>query len=98
MCIGLGAGIADIVPMIAQKLPAHSTVSVFLHYFFVSIVIVNMDLPHIPWWIEGGVVGLALTIPMPIQVGHADLKPLPVIEANAVVLGTLVGIAGHLLR
>ena len=51
MCIGLGAGIADIVPMIAQKLPAHSTVSVFLHYFFVSIVIVNMDLPHIPWWI-----------------------------------------------
>ena len=64
MCIGLGAGIADIVPMIAQKLPAHSTVSVFLHYFFVSIVIVNMDLPHIPWWIEGGVVGLALTIPM----------------------------------
>jgi len=71
MCIGLGAGIADIVPMIAQKLPAHSTVSVFLHYFFVSIVIVNMDLPHIPWWIEGGVVGLALTIPMPIQVGHA---------------------------
>ena len=50
MCIGLGAGIADIVPMIAQKLPAHSTVSVFLHYFFVSIVIVNMDLPHIPWW------------------------------------------------
>ena len=91
MCIGLGAGIADIVPMIAQKLPAHSTVSVFLHYFFVSIVIVNMDLPHIPWWIEGGVVGLALTIPMPIQVGH-------VIAANAVVLGTLVGIAGHLLR
>ena len=88
MCIGLGAGIADIVPMIAQKLPARSTVSVFLHYFFVSIVIVNMDLPHIPWWIEGGVVGLALTIPM----------PLPVIAANAVVLGTLVGIAGHLLR
>ena len=70
----------------------------FLHYFFVSIVIVNMDLPHIPWWIEGGVVGLALTIPMPIQVGHADRKPLPVIAANAVVLGTLVGIAGHLLR
>ena len=62
MCIGLGAGIADIVPMIAQKLPAHSTVSVFLHYFFVSIVIVNMDLPHIPWWIEGGVVGLAVEV------------------------------------
>lgn len=98
MCIGLVAGVTDIVPMIAQKLPAHSTVSAFLHYFFVSIVIVNMDLPYIPWCIEGGVVGLALTIPMLIQVGHADRKPLPVIAANAVVLGTLVGIAGHLLR
>ena len=98
MCIGLVAGVADIVPMIAQKLPAHSTVSAFLHYFFVSIVIVNMDLPYIPWWIEGGVVGLALTIPMQIQVGHADRKPMPVIEANSVEQGTLVGIAGHLLR
>lgn len=83
--------------MIAQKLPAHSTVSAFLHYFFVSIVIVNMDLPYIPVD-RGSVVGLALTIPMLIQVGHADRKPLPVIAANAVVLGTLVGIAGHLLR
>ena len=98
MCIGLVAGVAGFGPLLALHLAAHSTVSAFLHYFFVSIVIVNMDLPYIPWWIEGGVVGLALTIPMLIQVGHADRKPLPVIAANAVVLGTLVGIAGHLLR
>ena len=98
MCIGPVSGVADIVPMIVQKLPAHSTVSAFLHCFFVSIVIVNMDLPYVPWWIGEGVTGLALTIPMLIQAEHADRQPLSVIAANAVVQGTPVGIAGHPLR
>lgn len=74
--IGLIAGVIDIIPMIMQKLPRYSTVSAFFHYFFVSIIILNVDIPHIPWWLEGGVVGLALTIPMLIQVGHSDKKSL----------------------
>ena len=95
--IGLVAGVIDIIPMIMQKLPLphYSTVSAFFHYFFVSIIILNVDIPHIPWWLEGGVVGLALTIPMLIQVGHSDKKSLPIIAFNAVILGTLVGLAGH---
>lgn len=74
--IGLVAGVIDIIPMIMQKLPRYSTVSAFFHYFFVSIIILNVDIPHISWWLEGGVVGLALTIPMLIQVGHSDKKSL----------------------
>ena len=70
--IGLVAGVIDIIPMVMQKLPRYSTVSAFFHYFFVSIIILNVDIPHISWWLEGGVVGLALTIPMLIQVGHSD--------------------------
>ena len=62
--IGLVAGVIDIIPMVMQKLPRYSIVSAFFHYFFVSIIILNVDIPHIPWWLEGGVVGLALTIPM----------------------------------
>ena len=46
--IGLVAGVIDIIPMIMQKLPRYSTVSSFLHYFFVSIIILNVDIPHIP--------------------------------------------------
>lgn len=90
--IGLIAGVIDIIPMIMQKLPRYSTVSAFFHYFFVFL---NVDIPHIPWWLEGGVVGLALTIPMLIQVGHSDKKSLPIIAFNAILLGTLVGLAGH---
>lgn len=96
--VGLAAGIVDIIPMIIQKLPRYSTVSAFFHYFFVSIVILNMDIPHIPWWMEGGLAGLMLTIPMLIQVGQSDKKPLPVITFNALFLGTLVGISGHYLQ
>ena len=59
------------------------------------IDIIPMIMQKLPWWLEGGVVGLALTIPMLIQVGHSDKKSLPIIAFNAVILGTLVGLAGH---
>lgn len=93
--IGLIIAIIDIIPMIIQKLPVYTTVAAFIHYFFVSVVIVNIDLPCIPWWLEGGIIGLALMIPTLIQVGQTDKKPLLVITVNAVVLGTLTGIVGH---
>lgn len=93
--VGAVAGIVDIIPMIILKLPRYTTAAAFFHYFFVSIIIINCNIPHIPWWLEGGVIGLALMIPMLIHQGHEDKKPLPVITLNAIVLGTLVGIAGH---
>lgn len=95
--VGLIAGIIDITPMIIHKLPRHSTVSAFFHFFFVSIVILNIDMPYLPWWLKGGVVGLALTIPMLIQIGHSEKKSVPIITFNAILLGTLVGVAGHYL-
>ncbi|MDR2906518.1 MAG: hypothetical protein LBU91_00815 [Bacteroidales bacterium] len=95
--IGLVAGIIDIIPMIVQKLPKYSTAAAFFYYFFISIVIVNIDLPHIAWWLEGGLISFALIIPMLIHVGHTDKKPLPIITANSIIIGTLVGIAGHFL-
>jgi hypothetical protein len=96
--IGIAAGIIDITPMIIQKLPKHSTVASFVYFFFISIVIVNIDLPHIPWWLEGGLISFALMIPVLIHVGHTDKKPLPIIAANTIIIGTLIGIAGHFLK
>lgn len=93
--IGLGIAIIDIIPMIIKKLPRYTTLSAFFHYFFVSIVILNLDIPYIAWWLEGGLVGLALMVPMLIHVGHTDKKALPIIATNAVVLGTVVGMIGH---
>jgi hypothetical protein len=96
--IGVLAGIIDIIPMIIQKLPRYSTVAAFVYFFFISVVIVNIDLPHIPWWLEGGLISFALMIPILIHVGHTDKKPLPIIAANTIVIGTLVGVVGHFLK
>jgi hypothetical protein len=96
--IGIVAGIIDIIPMIIQKLPKYSTVAAFVYFFFISIVIVNIDLPHIPWWLEGGLISFVLMIPILIHVGHTDKKPLLIIAANTIVIGTLIGVAGHFLK
>ena len=96
--IGIAAGIIDIAPMIIQKLPKYSTVAAFIYFFFISIIIVNIDLPHIPWWLEGGLISFALMIPVLIHFGHTDKKPLPIIAANTIIIGTLIGIAGHYLK
>lgn len=97
LLLGLAIGLIDVIPMILQKLPRHTNVAAFIHYFVATVVIVNIDLPGLPWWIEGGVLGLALMIPTLIHVGHEDRKPLPVITANAVILGEIAAVAAHYL-
>ncbi|GAB1483357.1 hypothetical protein MASR2M78_21730 [Treponema sp.] len=95
MVIGIVAGVIDIIPMILQKLEKRATISAFLQYFFVSIVIVNIDLPGIVWWAQGGLISLALAIPVIIIVSGNDRKAIPIIASMAIILGTLIGIAGH---
>ncbi|MCC8061820.1 MAG: hypothetical protein LIO68_01065 [Rikenellaceae bacterium] len=96
--LGLAIGLIDVIPMIIQKLPRHTNVAAFIHYFVATVVIVNIDLPGLPWWIEGAAVGLALMIPTLIHVAHEDRKPLPVITANAIILGEAAAVAAHFLK
>ena len=95
--IGIVAGVIDIIPMIIQKLDKRGTISAFLQYFFVSIVIVNIDLPHIVWWLEGGLISVALALPIVVLVSIQDKKAVPIILIMAAILGTLIGIAGNYL-
>jgi len=96
--IGIVAGTIDIIPMIVQKLDKRSTISAFLQYFFVSIVIVNIDLPHIAWWLQGGLISVALALPVVVIVLAQDKKAVPIILTTAAILGTLIGVAGHYLK
>jgi hypothetical protein len=95
--IGLGAGIIDIIPMVIKKLNKRATISAFLQYLFLGIIIVNIDLPHIIWWLEGALISLAFTLPIVFIVSINDKKSVPIIIANSIILGTLIGIAGHFL-
>jgi hypothetical protein len=96
--IGLVAGTIDIVPMVIQKLDKRATISAFLQYFFVSIIIVNINLPHIVWWLQGGLISVAFALPVVVLVSSQDKKAVPIILTMAAILGTLIGIAGHFLK
>ena len=95
--MGLVIGIIDIIPMIIKRLPKYSTVAAFIHFFIATIVIVNIDIQLLPWWLEGGILGFALMLPMLIHVGHEDKKPLPIIAVNAIVLGSVAEIVSYFL-
>lgn len=95
--LGLAIGIIDIIPMIIKRIPTYSTVSAFIHYFVATIVIINIDIPQLPWWLKGGVLGFALMLPMLIHVGHTDKKPLPIITINAIILGSVAEIVSHFI-
>jgi len=96
--IGIGAGMIDIISMLIQKLDKRATISAFLQYFFVSIIIVNIDLPHVVWWLQGGLISVAFALPVVVLVSAQDKKAVPIILTMAAVLGTLIGIAGHYLK
>ena len=96
--IGIVAGITDVIPMIIQKLDRRATISAFLQYFFVSIIIVNIDLPHVAWWLQGGLISVSLALPVVFIVSTQDKKAVPIIITMAAILGTLIGIAGNFLK
>ena len=96
--IGIVAGTIDVIPMIIQKLDKKANISAFLQYFFVSIIIVNIDLPHVVWWLQGGLISVALSLPVVVLVASEDRKAVPIILTMAAILGTLIGVAGHFLK
>jgi hypothetical protein len=107
--IGIAAGIIDIIPMIVQKLDKKAIISAFLQYFFMAIIIVNIDLPHIVWWLEGGTIALMMAVPIVLIISATNKESAPnfltmsvfrtifIILGMSVILGTLIGIAGHYL-
>ena len=90
-------GAIDILPMIKMKLDRHSIASAFIFYFILPFVILDIDLCGLVWWLKGGVTGLAMALPIIIMVAEEDKKSAPPMLIMSAVLGTLIGIAGHLL-
>lgn len=95
--IGALAGIVDILPMIKMKLDKYSIASAFVFYFILPFVILNIDLFGMAWWSKGGVTAFALAMPMIILVAKEDRKSIPPMVVMSLVLGTLIGAAGHFI-
>jgi len=97
LLIGIVAGLIDITPMLLQKLDKRALFSAFSQYLFAGIIIVHCDIPGIVWWLEGGLIALAMAIPVIIIISAHDRKLIGIVGGTALVLGTLIGIAGHYL-
>ena len=95
--IGCIAGIIDILPMIKMKLDMYAISSAFIFYFIMPFIIFNSELFGIAWWLKGGIITLALSVPTIIIISKADKKSILPISIMAVVLGTVIGISGYCL-
>ena len=95
--IGSIAGVIDILPMLKMKLDRYALSSAFTFYFVMPFIIFNLGLLGNLWWLKGGLITLVLSIPTTILASKADKKAILPISIMAVVLGTLIGFAGHYL-
>ncbi len=95
--VGIIAGVFDILPMIKMKLDKYAIFSAFIFYFIMPFIIFNTELFGMVWWLKGGVITLALALPVIIIVSREDKKSIPPMVVMSIVLGTLLGIAGHLI-
>lgn len=97
LLVGLIVGIIDIAPMIKMKLDKYALSSAFSFYFVMPFIIYNLDILNNLWWLKGGLITLVLSIPTTILIFKADKKGCIPVIIMAIVLGTIIGIAGHYL-
>ena len=97
LLVGIVAGIIDIAPMIKMKIDKYATLSAFVFYLTMPFIIFNLNILNNVWWLKGGLVCFVLELPILILVAKEDKKGIIPIAIMSIVLGTLIGIAGHLL-
>jgi len=95
--VGVIAGIIDVLPMLKMKLDKYASLSAFTFYLIMPFIIFNLNLLENIWWIKGGIISLALSIPIIILVAKEDKMGVLPIAIMAIVLGTFIGVAGYFL-
>ena len=93
LLIGIIAGIIDVIPMVIQKLDKNASLSAFVHW-----VVLGMIIPYVNWdmqpWFKGTVIALLTAIPIMIIVYQQDKKALIPMTIFSIILGAGVGLAG----
>ena len=97
LATGAVLGTLDVIPMIFQKLPAHSCLSAFFIYFFAAIIVFYSNLPYLPWWAQGMAVTLMLMLPVLFSFSGKERKAIPIVLFNALLLGFLISVSERYL-
>lgn len=96
LTIGLLAAIVDIIPMIVKKLDTHFTLSAFLFWIVMGVLIPRLSLISVSW-INGIAAALLVFLPLSVLIFKLDREALPAIVATTTVLGGAVGYLSSLL-
>ncbi|MFC2151627.1 hypothetical protein ACFLSE_03795 [Bacteroidota bacterium] len=91
--IGIIAGIIDVIPMLIQKLNKYASLSAFMHW-----VVLGLIIPFVAWnidpWLKGLIIGELSAIPVIIMVMQNDKKSVLPILLMSAVLGIGVAVVG----
>ena len=92
LCTGILVGAIDALPMWIKKMPKEKCLSAFIQYIIVTLIIFYANVEFLPWWIEGSVIALALSLPILILIAKTEKASIPIIIGNAIILGVSVSI------
>ena len=88
--LGVVAGIIDIIPMMIQKLPIHSTLSAFSMWVVLGFII-NTSALKINGVLKGLLLSFLVILPTAILIAQAEPISLIPISIMTVILGILLG-------
>lgn len=91
--IGLTAGLIDVTPMILMKLERNASISAFVHYFVLGMIIPFVDW-HVSPWIKGVLISFLTALPFMIIVYPKDKKAIIPMVLFSILLGAGIGVAG----
>ncbi len=92
LIIGGMAGIIDILPMVIQKIDRYSTISAFIHWVVLGIIISYIQIPFAPW-LKGLIIAELSILPIIALVAKENKKSIIAILIMSAMLGIFVGVS-----
>lgn len=89
--LGAGAGVIDIIPMIIQKQDKYSTISAFIQWLVLGLVITFIKIPGVDGWLKGLITAVLLSLPIVTMILKTEPQSVLIILAMSALLGSLVG-------
>ena len=95
--VGMVIGLLDALPMWLKKMGAANCRSAFIQYVVVTFIIFNATLPQLDVndFLVGPIVSFLMALPVVAMIGKDEAKAVPIILANAVVLGLVISVVKH---
>ncbi len=95
--VGVAIGFIDALPMFMKKMDKANCWSAFFQYVVVTFIIFNTSLPqlNISHIFVGPIVSFLMSLPIVIIIGKSEKKAVPIVIANAIVLGFIISVIKH---